>query len=151
MSSAREPASSRRSCATARRALGAGALICNRCRRCRGGDDGAGLDAIAFVDAQLEQPAADFRRDVDLGRLDVTGDAQSIGGGASVRARQHAQGASDEQPRGSRSTRMDGHDVPPKHASHGGLHVAHELVELPRLGQALRSFGRPARAAGRRR
>ena len=59
-------------------------------------DDRAGLDAIALGDAQLQEPATDFGRGVNLGRLDMTGDTDSIGGWC-VRARRHPCGQDEHQ------------------------------------------------------
>ena len=44
------------------------------------GDHGTGLDSIALIHAQIDDAATDFGSGVDLGRLDVSGDAQSIAG-----------------------------------------------------------------------
>ena len=43
-------------------------------------DEVAAIEAIAFGHPQLEDPSTDFRRDVHLGRLDVTGDSQRVVG-----------------------------------------------------------------------
>ena len=43
-------------------------------------DEVAGLDAIAFGDAELEQAAADLRGDLHVGGLDLPRDADAVGG-----------------------------------------------------------------------
>ena len=68
------------------------------------GDDGTGLDSIALVHAQIDDPATDFGSGVDLGRLDVSGDAQSIAGWSRRARRQEGRHSEHEQTR-------DGHDV----------------------------------------
>ena len=65
--------------ALGRRALGARALDLQLgVARVEARDDVAGVHAVAFGDAQLEQAAADFRRHLHLGRLDVARHAQRV-------------------------------------------------------------------------
>ena len=59
-------------------------------------DDIALLHAVPFGDAQLEQRAADLRRDLDVGGFDLPRDAHAIGGRL-LRARQRRGGDRGEE------------------------------------------------------
>ena len=99
-------------------------------------DHDPGSDAVAFGDAQIDQPSADFRRDLHLGRLDVPGHANRVRRRLLLAAGEHGARRHDDATRDGCVTFSC---LPPQQRARGPLHVPDEFVDLAR-GAAARPW-----------